>query len=327
MKRMFAVGLVLALGLLYVLLNTSLGVWFAFDVLGDLGGEERDFNPPTGPLEFQTALRPVTSSVLPRELEQPSGVTWDARRGAFLVGTDQSELFELETGSGDPQTGGLKVRSHMLVRSGLRLLRQGKVECLELLGPDELVVGGELGGLLRFERVRESSDDTSSVWREVERFAEDSVGSFDLQGLAFAPGRGAGGELFVSGYDGETIVVMDREGALKRTLNVRAGACVGPSCVKLREAAGGLSALILSGLTWSGDTLVAVTQNHSSLLEIQPDTGEILRGFALEGIADASDLTVTHWDGASGALQLAITGDHNLFDPRPPLWEVVLPGR
>ena len=271
----------IAAALIALLLFTRFGVFIVFDVLGDLtGSDDLDTEPAAGPLVLDRMLYHTDAITLPGELEQPSGIDITAMQ--IFVSTDQAELFELS------RSGRLENQTDLL--GGPLLLKQGTLESIVFVQDDEPEVWGigELGVLARWRWTRAGWTRIDDLPLPAGLQASEFTGLTRLDGVLYATT--------------ETLGVVNL--STGEMLEVRLGDRLKPG----RAA----SEVMLSGLAHDGSLLYLVTENHASLIAVEPETGEVVEIIGIDA-GEASDVVM------QGGVAY-VTVDHNLFDARPPLF-------
>ena len=295
-KRLTAIGLVVVA--LSVLLFTRVGVFLVFDVVGDIGAQELELDPALAPLQATDRAVEQARHSLPRAISQPSGIVRDALNGRFLVSTDQGELFELDDS--------FEILARRMVARGPLLLRQGSVEAVTVMGSSG-ASGSSL--LVAGEGVPQSLLDGRKPTDLLEWSSE--LSETEIAGITYrapAPGE-VEGRLYAVENDSAEVIELTPSGRLVS---------------RWKPVIGGsfedrISSYCFSGVSASGSSLWIVSQSYSTLFEVDPITHEIRRIVELPLVGEYSDVTVVGTDAY-------LTVDHDLFEERPPLVRVTLPG-
>ena len=304
LARLALVVLLFAVTLM-VLLTTRIGVFLVFDVFGDLRGTDNvEVDPALGPIVLDAVLQPSEVRPLPRAIEQVSDIVCSAEASEVVLVTDQAELFAL-----DPSL--TEIVSQQVMLRVPRLLRQGALEGLDQVGSGRFVVVGEIGQIVEWqaqgrEWVRGRSIDLSPPLQ-----AREYTGvAADLDSDVF----------FLVDGDSQAIDVVDGQGDLMRRVAV-----VVPED-RLRPGRS-VTEWLFSGVALLGDRLVVLTENYTTLLVVDPETGLVLRSFGLVTSHEASGLALCREPEKLGKRRVGVlvTLDHNLFDPRPPVLAFELP--
>ena len=241
-------------------------------------------DPTEGPLVLSGFLRAQQRISLPDSLEQGSGLHVD--REHIYVSTDQAELFTLSHA-------GVQAVPVSRLLGGLPILRQGRLEGVAVQG-ERLLGIGELGEIAvwRSENGR---------WRPTEAVAlPDSLDDLEFTGLTWF-----GDDLLGTVDDGLAI------------WNLGTGEGHQPEIGSYLRPGRTADGLVVSGISADASSLYLITENHSSILRVDPVAWRVTDVWGIDA-GEPSDIAVL--DGL-----VYVTGDHNYFDPRPPLLVYALP--
>ena len=281
-------------GIALMLTNSRLGVYILLDYFGDdESGVVTD--PASGPLELSEFTTAVAAYALPPQIDQPSGMTYLEADRAFVIVTDQAELFVV---SEDFTT----VRSTTALAGGLLVTRQGLMEAAGSIDGQRIAVSGETG---RIDVWRKNAEPGFSPEAAIELSGYTGEGEFS--GIAHNPQTA---EYYLSSDETLTIAVVDATGRLLRELSFE-------DDLRGRLKPGrSLSEYQLSGLDYADGQLFAVSETYNTLFIIDPEDGRV-RTLGIENGGQISAIAVR-----DGTAYLPL--DHNYVDERPALMAVTL---
>jgi len=269
-------GSIVAFGLVLFILFTPQGVHFYGEVL--FADRDTEAHEPTDYPTLIGEAKIARTLPLPAAIAQPSGIDYDEANDRFLVVTDQAEIFEV---SADFRT----VISSKVMSAQPLFFRQGTIESADY-SEGQLYVSGDSGELQTWSR-------EDNGWSRTKTVAAPS--DLGAEGMAVHPDTG---RIYVG--EDDAIHVLDKDGKFSKTLKLEAETKPGRS----------LSEYSIAGLDFHGETLYAVTEYHSAILAIDPDSGAIEDSWALHGITEGAGLVVT--DDT-----FYVVVDHELTEPRP----------
>ena len=145
------------------------------------------------------------------------------------------------------------------------------------LGKIEIWSKGNLGWLLS---------------NEVNILGASGIGS---EGMAINP---ASGDIYLG--EESAIHILDKSGSYKKRLQLKFETKPGRS----------LSEYLIAGMDFYDGILFVLTEYHSAILAVDPESGNIQRIFVLEGITEGAGLTVTE-------TAFYVVVDHELNQPSP----------
>ncbi|MEM1206369.1 MAG: polyprenol monophosphomannose synthase [Acidobacteriota bacterium] len=291
-----------------LLLTTRFGVWLMLDAFESVDEQPLQLDAAAGPLSSLPFEGQIASIPMPPGIEQPSGIALDGRTGAWLVTTDQAELFVL-----DPSMS--RVLSRTLLLKTLPVFRQGRVEAVAFVPgarrlDDRLAFTGETGDIGIWRR---ASGENSFEWtRDTSIPLDGELADLEASALAFDP---SAGELFIAASGSPVLYVVKLEGTLLRRLSLDSTEHWPPRAVKPGRRA---DELRISGLSLVEGSLWAVSENFTTLLRIDPGSGRVTDLWSLPDLGEASDLAI-----AEGSAVFTI--DHEWSDPRPSFRRLELP--
>lgn len=292
-----------------LLLTTQLGVWVFSDLLGSLDEEPIPLNPAAGPLASANFVGPISGIEMPPQIEQPSGIAFDSRARHWVVSTDQAELFVLDELMS-------RVLSRRVVLKRPPYFRQGRLEAVAFLAgdrpsDDRLALTGEIGSI---EIWRRQPGGSTSQWiRDSSLPLDPALADIEASALAFDP---AAGELFIASSESSVLTVVDRQGSVLRRMDLDSTELWPPGAIKAGRQ---VDELWLSGLSFSQGKLWAVSENYTTLFQLDPRSGRVLELWSLPELGEASDLALL--EGSA-----TFTLDHNWDDPRPTFRRIEVPG-
>lgn len=281
-------------GIALMLTNSRLGVYILLDYFGD---DESSLitDPASGPLELSEFTTAVAAYALPPQIDQPSGMTYLEDDRAFVIVTDQAELFVV---SEDFTT----VRSVTALAGGLLVTRQGLMEAAGSIDGQRVAVSGETGRIDVWRKGAESGFSPEEMI-ELSGFA----GEGEFSGIAYDPQSGV---YYLSSDETLSIAVVDATGRLLRELTIE-------DDLRGRLKPGrSLSEYEFSGLDYTDGRLFAVSETFNTLFIIDPEHG-VVRTLGIENGGQISAIAVR-----DGTAYLPL--DHNYVDERPPLLTVTL---
>ena len=207
-------------------------------------------------------------------------------RQHIYVSTDQAELFTLSHG-------GVEAAPVTRLLGGLLIMRQGRLEGIAVRG-ERLLGIGELGEIAAWR-----SED--GEWRSTEAMAlPDGLDDLEFTGLTRF-----GDDLLGTVDDGLAI------------WNLRTGDRHEPEIGAHLRPGRTADGLVISGISADASSLYLITESYSSILRVDPVAWRVTDVWGIDA-GEPSDIAVL--DGIA-----YVTGDHNYFDPRPPLLVYALP--
>lgn len=207
-------------------------------------------------------------------------------RQHIYVSTDQAELFTLSHG-------GVEAAPVTRLLGGLLIMRQGRLEGIAVQG-ERLWGVGELGEIATWR-----SED--GRWRSTGAIAlPDGLDDLEFTGLTWF-----GEDLLGTVDDGLAI------------WNLRSGDRHEPEIGAHLRPGRSADGLVVSGIAAGASSLYLITENYSSILRVDPVAWRVTDVWGIDA-GEPSDIAVL--DGLA-----YVTGDHNYFDPRPPLLVYALP--
>lgn len=270
--------------LIYALVNTRLGVFLVFDVVGDLSGSDNlATDTQNGPLKVTRWLAATNTINVPATLEQASGI--QVGPNVIWVSTDQAELFKLDH-TGNP------LCPQMPLLGGPLLFKQGSLEGIWLEG-SELHGIGELGAIARW-----SIQDNSALVLEPTPLPT-TIAALEYTGISQYHNK-------LYAVSDEGLKIYDLESAIAYQPNLEGHLKLGQS----------VEDLLLSGIAADERYLYLITEAYPSILVVDPSNWTLVEVLGIDPV-EASDIAVH--EGLA-----YVTVDHNYFDPRPPIYVYTL---
>lgn len=261
---------------------------FGIFIVFDVLGDVGSDNLPSDPTEGPLVLSGFLNAQqrIPLPDSLEQGSGLHVDRQHIYVSTDQAELFTLSHG-------GVEAAPVTRLLGGLLIMRQGRLEGIAVQG-ERLLGIGELGEIAAWR-----SED--GKWRSTEAMAlPDGLDDLEFTGLTRF-----GDDLLGTVDDG--LAIWNLGTGERRQPEI--GAHLRPG----RTADG----LVVSGISADASSLYLITENYSSILRVDPVAWRVTDVWGIDA-GEPSDIAVLNG--------LAyVTGDHNYFDPRPPLLVYALP--
>jgi hypothetical protein len=203
------------------------------------------------------------------------------RGDRVYISTDQAELFVL-----DDQFQAWTERAELI--GGFLLLKQGALEGIEVID-DTLLAIGEFGAIPVWER-------EDGTWRRrADEALPEDIPDDEYSGITFFQGqRYAASE--------ESPVIVNLDTGMVHELDFGS----------LLKAGQDVSSLMFSGLASDAGRLFVLTESHSSILVVDPRDFSVLAVYAIRP-GPVQDMAVRE-----GRAYVVV--DHNLDEPRPPLY-------
>lgn len=261
---------------------------FGIFIVFDVLGDVGSDNLPSDPTEGPLVLSGFLSAQQRIALPDSleQGSGLHVDRQHIYVSTDQAELFTLS------HAGSEAGPVNRLI-GGLLIMRQGRLEGIAVQG-ERLLGIGELGEIAAWRR-------EDGRWRSTEAVTlPDGLDDLEFTGLTRFRD-----DLLGTVDDGLAIWNLGTGERRQPEL----GAHLRPG----RTADG----LVVSGISADASSLYLITENYSSILRVDPVAWRVTDVWGIDA-GEPSDIAVL--DGLA-----YVTGDHNYFDPRPPLLVYALP--
>ena len=261
---------------------------FGIFIVFDVLGDVGSDNLPSDPTEGPLVLSGLLNAQ--ERIALPNsleqGSGLHVDRQHIYVSTDQAELFTLS------HAGSEAGPVNRLI-GGLLIMRQGRLEGIAVQG-ERLLGIGELGEIAAWRR-------EDGRWRSTEAVTlPDGLDDLEFTGLTRFRD-----DLLGTVDDGLAIWNLGTGERRQPEL----GAHLRPG----RTADG----LVVSGISADASSLYLITENYSSILRVDPVAWRVTDVWGIDA-GEPSDIAVL--DGLA-----YVTGDHNYFDPRPPLLVYALP--
>lgn len=261
---------------------------FGIFIVFDVLGDVGSDNLPSDPTEGPLVLSGFLSAQQRITLPDSleQGSGLHVDRQHIYVSTDQAELFTLSHG-------GSEAGPVNRLLGGLLIMRQGRLEGIAVQG-ERLLGIGELGEIAAWRR-------EDGRWRSTEAVTlPDGLDDLEFTGLTRF-----GDDLL--GTVDEGLAIWNLGTGERRQPEI--GAHLRPG----RTADG----LVVSGISADASSLYLITESYSSILRVDPVAWRVTDVWGIDA-GEPSDIAVLNG--------LAyVTGDHNYFDPRPPLLVYALP--
>ncbi|MEM7584051.1 MAG: hypothetical protein AAF560_11760 [Acidobacteriota bacterium] len=282
-----------------LLLTTRLGVWVFLDLLGSLDEQPLPLDASAGPVSSPPFAGPIASLEMPPGIEQPSGITFDPQTRTWAISTDQAELFVLDESM-------TRVLSRRLLLRTPPLFRQGQIEAVAFVpgartADDRLAFIGEIGKIQMWRRLAGDSPE----WESAASISlPGELAELEASALAFDP---SAGKFFIASTDSSILYLVNPNGSIARRLDLEASDRWPPGAL---EPGRRVDELRISGLSLADGYLWAVTENYTTLLQLDPRSGNVVGLQSLPKLGEASDLALVEG-------KAVFTLDHNWNDPRP----------
>ena len=281
-SSLIAIALFICLGTLYFFVFTPWGVHtFGETLFG--GKEQQAYAPDDYPTEVDTIVGLARTIALPENVKQPSGIDFNAENALFLV-TDQAEIVELTEDFA-------AINSSVTISNKPLLFRQGSVESLDCY-QDKMYIGGDLGVIEIWEEANGGWQKVDAIQPQIKQGANIDA---EAEALAVDPSNG---NIYIGKES--LITIIDQQGQMIREFNLQMPAKSGRS----------VSEYLIAGMDFHKGALYVITEYHSAILKVNPDTGEVGFIYAIEGITEGAGLTVT--DDA-----FFVVVDHELNEASP----------
>ncbi len=274
-----------ALVAVFLLLTTTR---FGIFLVFDVLGDVGSDNLPSDPTEGPLVLSGFLSAQqsIPLPGSLEQGSGLHVDRQRIYVSTDQAELFTLSHT-------GVEAAPVSRLLGGLLIMRQGRLEGITVQGGRLLGIG-ELGEIATWR-----SED--GKWTSTEAIAlPDGLDDLEFTGLTWF-----GDDLLGTVDDGLAI------------WNLRSGDRHEPEIGAHLRPGRTADGLVVSGISADASSLYLITESYSSILRVDPVAWRVTDVWGIDA-GEPSDIAVL--DGLA-----YVTGDHNYFDPRPPLLVYALP--
>lgn len=290
-----------------LLLTTRLGVWLFLDILGSLDEKPLPLDPSAGPVAAAPFGGSIASLAMPSRIQQPSGITFDPRTRTWVISTDQAELFVLDESM-------TRVLSRSLVLRTLPLWRQGLIEAVAFVPgdrqeDDRLAFIGETDTM---EFWRRRSDGDAGWASDSSVPLESEIADLEAAALAFDHSTA---EFYVASPESSILYTLDLSGRIARRMDLDSSDRWPPGAIKSGRR---VDELWISGLTMVDGQLWAVSENYTTLLQLDPRSGKVLTLRSLPELGEASDLAIV--EGSA-----VFTIDHNWNEPRPSFRRIAVP--
>ena len=284
----------------FAVLSSERFVDFAFG-FGDY--PDSFYAPRDFPLEQDRiiALSEWGETPLPAHIKQSSGL--DITNGYFAIATDKASVHWGQQGT-NASAPLAPLAERTLLRRPLAL-RQGYLEALAL-GPTPQTVFA-MGGSNQLHQITVTQSGLKTESVTTLQIPSSEGQAPEVVGLAY---NKASDSLFVgySRFDDSGVGVSEfsLSGEFIRALELTA-----PN-MSQTETKERLANANVSGLTFVDQTLVILSDRHSSLIWANPTTGEIERVWGIDGLRDLS--AISYDNGALYLMQ-----DHEYYQETPPL--------
>ena len=261
---------------------------FGIFIVFDVLGDVGSDNLPSDPTEGPLVLSGLLNAQ--ERIALPNsleqGSGLHVDRQHIYVSTDQAELFTLSHA-------GVEAAPVTRLLGGLLIMRQGRLEAIAVRG-ERLLGIGELEEIAAWR-----SED--GRWTSTEAIAlPDGLDDLEFTGLTWF-----GDDLLGTVDDGLTI------------WNLRSGDRHDPEIAAHLRSGRTADGLVVSGIAADASAVYLITENYASILRVDPVGWRVTDVWGIDA-GEPSDIAVL--DGLA-----YVTGDHNYFDPRPPLLVYALP--
>lgn len=141
---------------------------------------------------------------------------------------------------------------------------------------------------------------------------ESEIADLEAAALAFDPSANA---FYVASPESSILYTLDWNGRIVHRLDLDSSDRWPPGAIKSGRR---VDELWISGLTMVDGQLWAVSENYTTLLQLDPRSGKVIGLRSLPELGEASDLAIV--EGSA-----VFTIDHNWNDPRPSFRRIDVP--